>query len=219
MQVKSMLRILAIIAFFIGLDSLIVSPLLPAISPTTGIPTEKGGLFITAYALCYGITAPFFGSLSDKVGRKQMIVIGLIIFSVATFCTGLTNHFGTILLFRGLTGLSGAMIMPSIFALVGDKVPYQSRGKAMGMIMGAMVGSTVLGVPIGAFLSGVGDWQWTFYFIGLLAFLVTMIASQVLEKEVSKNQLSVSATRAMIQSCKVVFTNPSVFFALLATLL
>ncbi|PFN06981.1 MFS transporter [Bacillus cereus] len=219
MQVKSMLRILAIIAFFIGLDSLIVSPLLPAISPTTGIPTEKGGLFITAYALCYGITAPFFGSLSDKVGRKQMIVIGLIIFSVATFCTGLTNHFGTILLFRGLTGLSGAMIMPSIFALVGDKVPYQSRGKAMGMIMGAMVGSTVLGVPIGAFLSEVGNWQWTFYFIGLLAFLVTMIASQVLEKEVSKNQLSVSATRAMIQSCKVVFTNPSVFFALLATLL
>lgn len=219
MQVKSMLRILAIIAFFIGLDSLIVSPLLPAISLTTGIPTEKGGLFITAYALCYGVTAPFFGPLSDKIGRKQMIVTGLIIFSVATFCTGLTNHFGTLLLFRGLTGLSGAMIMPSVFALVGDKVSYQSRGKAMGMIMGAMVGSTVLGVPIGAFLSEIGNWQWTFYIIRLLALLVTLIASQVLEKEISKNQLSISATRAMIQSYKVAFTNLSVFFALLSTLL
>ncbi len=50
-----------------------------------------------------------------------------------------------------LTGLSGAMIIPSIFALVGDKVTYESRGKAMGTIMGAMIGSTVIGVPIGAF--------------------------------------------------------------------
>ncbi|PGE97755.1 MFS transporter [Bacillus pseudomycoides] len=219
MQVKSMLRILAVIAFFIGLDSLIVSPLLPAISQTIGMPAEKGGLLITAYALCYGITAPFFGPLSDKVGRKQMIVTGLIIFSAATFCTGLTNHFEILLLFRGLTGLSGAMIMPSVFALVGDKVPYQSRRKAMGMIMGAMVGSTVLGVPIGAFLSEVGNWQWTFYIIGLLALLVTLITSRLLQKEISKNQLSISAPKAMIGSCKIVFTNFSVFFALLATFL
>ncbi|PEY38271.1 MFS transporter [Bacillus cereus] len=219
MKVKSMLNILAVIAFFIGLDSLIVSPLLPAISQTTGVPVEKGGLFITAYALCYGITAPFWGPLSDKVGRKHMIVTGLIIFSVATFCTGLTNHFEILLLFRGVTGLSGAMVMPSVFALVGDKVPYQSRGKAMGIIMGAMVGSTVLGVPIGAFLSEIGNWQWTFYIIGSLALLVTLIASQLLEKEVSKNQLSVSVTRAMIKSYKVAYTNLSVFFALLSTLL
>ncbi|WP_156029123.1 hypothetical protein [Bacillus gaemokensis] len=56
MQMKSMLRILAVVAFFIGLDSLIVSPLLPAIAQTTGIPAEKGVLFITAYTKdCYGV--------------------------------------------------------------------------------------------------------------------------------------------------------------------
>ncbi|SDY82214.1 MFS transporter [Bacillus sp. 166amftsu] len=219
MKGKSMLCILAVIAFFIGLDGLIVSPLLPVISQTTGMPAEKGGLLITAYALCYGITAPFFGPLSDKVGRKHLIVIGLIIFSITTFCTGLMNRFEILLLFRGLTGLSGAMIMPSVFALVGDKVPYESRGKAMGMIMGAMIGSTVLGVPIGAFLSEVGNWQWTFYIIGLLTLLVTIIASQLLEKEVPKNQLSVSAPKAMMKSYKVIFTNFSIFFALSATLL
>lgn len=219
MKGKSMLCILAVIAFFIGLDGLIVSPLLPVISQTTGMPAEKGGLLITAYALCYGIAAPFFGPLSDKVGRKHLIVIGLIIFSITTFCTGLMNRFEILLLFRGLTGLSGAMIMPSVFALVGDKVPYESRGKAMGMIMGAMIGSTVLGVPIGAFLSEVGNWQWTFYIIGLLTLLVTIIASQLLEKEVPKNQLSVSAPKAMMKSYKVIFTNFSIFFALSATLL
>ena len=219
MEVRSMVRILAIIAFFIGLDSLIVSPLLPAIIQTTGIPSGKGGLLITAYALYYGLTAPLFGPLSDKVGRKRMIVTGFTAFSVATFCTGLTVDFEMLLLFRGLTGLSGAMVMPSVFALVGDKVPYQSRGKAMGMIMGAMVGSTVLGVPIGAFLSEIGNWQWTFYCIGVLALFVAFITSKLLVEEEPKNQFTVSVPKTMIASCKTAFTNTSVLFALLATLL
>ncbi|MDR2992681.1 MAG: MFS transporter, partial [Bacillus cereus] len=79
MEIKSMIRILAVVAFFIGLDSLLVAPLLPAITETISIPDGSGGLLITIYALCYGITAPLFGPMSDKVGRKRMIVIGFVI--------------------------------------------------------------------------------------------------------------------------------------------
>ena len=75
------------------------------------------------------------------------------------------------------------MIMPSIFALVGDKVTYESRGKAMGTIMGAMIGSTVIGVPIGAFLSEIGNWQWTFYSIGLLTLFLTLLINHILRNE------------------------------------
>ncbi|MDM5250007.1 MULTISPECIES: MFS transporter [unclassified Lysinibacillus] len=217
--IKSMLFTLAILAFFIGMDSLVVSPLIPDIAKATATPIEKGGWLITSYALFYGLTAPLFGSISDKIGRKQMIVTGMFIFSVGTFCTGLTQDFNTVLIFRALTGLSGAMVMPSIFALIGDNVPYKMRGMAMGMIMGAMVGSTVLGVPIGAFLTSIGNWQWTFYGIGILALLVTFITLVALPKTPATNQIPVSVPVAMVSAIKTAFTNQSVFFALLSTFL
>lgn len=219
MELKSMIRILAIVAFFVGLDSLLVAPLLPVITETISIPDGSGGLLITIYALCYGITAPVFGTMSDRVGRKRMIIIGFAIFSISTFCTGLAKNFEMLLLFRGLTGLSGAMIMPSIFALVGDKVAYESRGKAMGTIMGAMVGSTVIGVPIGAFLSEVGKWQWTFYSIGLLTLFITLLVNHILRNEKQRNDVHVSIAKTLGAPFKLVLVNVSVLFALLATFL
>ncbi|WP_270608051.1 MFS transporter [Bacillus mobilis] len=219
MELKSMIRILAIVAFFVGLDSLLVAPLLPVITETISIPDGSGGLLITIYALCYGITAPVFGTMSDRVGRKRMIIIGFTIFSISTFCTGLAKSFEILLLFRGLTGLSGAMIMPSVFALVGDKVTYESRGKAMGTIMGAMVGSTVIGVPIGAFLSEVGNWQWTFYSIGLLTLFLTLLVNRILRNEKQRNDVHVSIAKTLSTPLKMVLVNVSVLFALLATFL
>lgn len=219
MELKSMIRILAIVAFFVGLDSLLVAPLLPVITETISIPDGSGGLLITIYALCYGITAPVFGTMSDRVGRKRMIIIGFVIFSISTFCTGLAKSFEILLLFRGLTGLSGAMIMPSIFALVGDKVTYESRGKAMGTIMGAMVGSTVIGVPIGAFLSEVGNWQWTFYSIGLLTLFLTLLINHILRNEKEREDVHVSLTKTVDAPLKMTVVNISVLFALLATFL
>ncbi|MGH0924247.1 MFS transporter [Bacillus pacificus] len=219
MELKSMIRILAIVAFFVGLDSLLVAPLLPVITETISIPDGSGGLLITIYALCYGITAPVFGTMSDRVGRKRMIIIGFTIFSISTFCTGLAKSFEILLLFRGLTGLSGAMIMPSVFALVGDKVTYESRGKAMGTIMGAMVGSTVIGVPIGAFLSEVGNWQWTFYSIGLLTLFLTLLVNRILRNEKQRNDVHVSIAKTLSAPLKMVLVNVSVLFALLATFL
>ncbi|AAS41380.1 MULTISPECIES: MFS transporter [Bacillus] len=219
MELKSMIRILAIVAFFVGLDSLLVAPLLPVITETISIPDGSGGLLITIYALCYGITAPVLGTMSDRVGRKRMIIIGFTIFSISTFCTGLAKSFEILLLFRGLTGLSGAMIMPSVFALVVDKVTYESRGKAMGTIMGAMVGSTVIGVPIGAFLSEVGNWQWTFYSIGLLTLFLTLLVNRILRNEKQRNNVHVSIAKTLSAPLKMVLVNVSVLFALLATFL
>ncbi|MGE6363220.1 MFS transporter [Bacillus paramycoides] len=190
MEVNSMIRILAIVAFFVGLDSLLVAPLLPTITETMSIPDGRGGLLITIYALFYGITAPLFGPMSDKVGRKRMIVIGFVIFSVSTFCTGVAKSFEVLLIFRGLTGLSGAM-----------------------------VGSTVIGVPIGAFLSEIGNWQWTFYSIGIVTLFIALLVNQLLENEKPRNEVRVSATKAMITSLKMAIVNVPVLFALLATFL
>ncbi|MCY9666497.1 MFS transporter [Paenibacillus alginolyticus] len=216
---RGLLTILSLCSFFIGLDSLVVSPLIPQILNLTNTSLEQGGLLITAYALFYGLTAPLFGPISDKVGRKSMIVTGMLIFSIGTFFTGISNDFDTILVFRAVTGISGAIVMPSIFALVGDKFSDKERGKAMGKVMGAMIGSTVLGVPIGAFISELVNWQMTFRVIGFIAFLVFFITLIGLPKTRPQNQISVSPIKTYFGQFKTAFTNPSVLYALLTTLL
>ncbi len=75
-------------AFLVGLDSLVVSPLLPNIAASTHTAENVGGLLVTAYALFYALAAPLFGPISDRLGRKKMIMAGMLLFTLATALTG-----------------------------------------------------------------------------------------------------------------------------------
>lgn len=89
---NKMLAALALCTFFVGWDSLVTVPLLPAITEETGVPRDLGALLlVTAYALAYLISAPVFGAISDRVGRKRMILLGMLVLAVGTALTGLGN--------------------------------------------------------------------------------------------------------------------------------
>jgi hypothetical protein len=64
------------------------------------------------------------------------------------------------------------MLEPGIMAWVGDKIPYSQRGRAMGIVVGALIASTLLGVPIGAYVAQLVSWRWTFWGIGAAALLM-----------------------------------------------
>lgn len=213
------LTISSFCAFLIGLDALIVSPLIPNMAASTHTGEYIGGLLVTAYALFYALSAPLFGPVSDHWGRKKLITVGMIVFTLGTALTGIGNSFPLLLLFRALSGFGGAMIMPSIFALAGDTFSYAQRGKAIGIIMGSLIGSTILGVPLGTFLALVSSWRWTFWIIGGCALLVLLIIMLLLPTAPPKRDIPVSPTQAYIRQFRTAFTNPSVFFALLSTLL
>ena len=206
-------------AFLVGLDSLVVSPLLPNIAASTHTAENVGGLLVTAYALFYALAAPLFGPISDRLGRKKMIMAGMLLFTLATALTGVGESFSWLLLFRALAGLGGAMIMPSIFALAGDTFSYQQRGKAIGIIMAALIGSTVLGVPLGTLLAYVSTWRLPFWILGLLALLALLLTGLFLPTTAPRRTLPVGPLKAYLGQFQAAFTNPSVIFALLSTLL
>lgn len=216
---KKILPVLALCAFLIGLDSLVVIPLVPAIAKDLGFQLDLGGLLVTAYALLYGFSAPLFGPLSDRIGRKKMIMSGMLVFSVGTALTAFATDLNTALIFRAVAGLGGAMVMPSVFALLGDAFSYEQRGKAMGAVMGAMVGSTVLGVPLGTFLAQFGSWELTFGIVAALGGLLFLIAMGAIPATPPKNEIPVGPVKAYFGQFKTAFSNPSVFFALLTTFL
>lgn len=82
-------------SFLVGLDALVVGPIIPEIAKDLHFQTETGGLLITAYALAYGVSAPLFGPISDRWGRKTMLLAGILLFSLATALTSLANDLCT----------------------------------------------------------------------------------------------------------------------------
>lgn len=216
---RRLLSIAAVCAFLVGLDSLVVAPLIPNITGSVGVAADLGGLLVTAYALLYGLSAPLFGPVSDRWGRKNVIVAGLLVFAVGTALTGVASSFAQLVSFRALSGLGGAMLMPSLFALIGDTFPYERRGGAIGVVMGAMIGSTVLGVPLGSFVAYLGSWRWTFYTVALLTLVALLAVAGTLRGAPPRRELPVGPFTAYFGQFRVAFTNPSVLPALLATLL
>ncbi|MCK9910449.1 MFS transporter, partial [Microbacteriaceae bacterium K1510] len=85
-------------------------------------------MLITAFALMYAIGAPAFGPFSDRWGRRNLLIAGVLVFGAGNMLTAFSSTFSQILLSRAIAGLGGGMVMPSVYALVGDVFPYEKRG-------------------------------------------------------------------------------------------
>lgn len=220
---NKILAVLSLCTFFVGWDSLITVPLLPAMTGDTGIPADFGALLVSAYALAYLLSAPLFGAISDWVGRKRMIFSGMLVLGVGTALTGLGNSFSTLLLFRAVTGIGAGMIEPGVYALIGDRFPYERRGRAIGLVSGTLIASTLFGVPLGGYLAEISTWRYAFWIIGALALSASVAVYLALPNDRpepdSRQGVADSALRSTLGQFRAAFSAASVLFALLATFL
>jgi len=220
---NKLLAVLALCTFFVGWDSLVTVPLLPAMTNDTGIPADLGALLVSAYALAYLLSAPIFGAISDRVGRKGMIFSGMVVLGVGTALTGLGSSFSTLLLFRAVTGIGAGMVEPGVYALIGDRFPYERRGRAIGVVSGMLIASTIFGVPLGGYLAEISTWRYTFWIIGGLALVASVAVYIALPTDRpqldSRHGAASSALRSTLGQFRLAFSATSVLVALLATFL
>ncbi|MBT5871940.1 MAG: MFS transporter [Candidatus Latescibacteria bacterium] len=153
-------------------DNQIISPLLPDILGELSIATERGGFLVSVYAFAAAGTSFFLGPLSDRVGRKALLMWGLATFALSTALCGAAWDFNSLLIFRGLTGGAAGAISLSITALVGDYFPYERRGRAMGIVMSGYFAAMIIGVPLGAFIASATSWRFAFYIFAAVAALL-----------------------------------------------
>lgn len=199
---------------------MVIIPLLPSMIMDTNISMEIGGLLVTAYAVAYAVSAPIFGSISDRLGRKKMILIGLFVFMIATTFTSLSSTFTVMIIFRILSGIGAGMIEPVVFALVADHYPYEKRGRAIGVVTGALISASIIGVPFGGYIAQVFSWKWTFFVISIISFVIIISISILLPKDTGNNNRDMkSPLKGMLKQMEVALSNKSVLLALLTTLL
>jgi len=134
----------------------IVIPILPFLSPRLGADKIDIALIIVTYALCAGLCAPHWGRLSDRLGRKPVIMICLAGAAVSYVMLGLASQLWMIYVARGFAGvMAGNFGVAS--AMMADITTPRNRARGMGMIGAAFGLGLVLGPLLGGLLSGGGD--------------------------------------------------------------
>lgn len=209
--------ILFMIMFLIGSDTFLVSPLIPTLSRDFNVTVSQSGLLVIAYALPYAICGFAYGPLSDKVGRKAMLKWGILAFTIFTLLCGCAWNFWSLFIFRFLSGVAAAT-SPQVWASIGDLVPFEKRGRVVGVVTSALSISQILGVPLGAFVAGTAGWRFSFYALGILGVVVTlliMFAFPVIEN--TNAQATKSKSLNLIHSLKLVFTNKRAVSGLFVT--
>ena len=142
--------------------------------------SELGGLGLyawafTAYSLTTTVSIPLYGALSDTLGRRPILLFGIVVFSLGSVLVGLSQSMEQLILFRALQGIGGGALMSMAFATIGDIFTPLERGKYQGYT-GAVWGiSSVVGPLAGGFLTDHLGWRWVFFVnlpFALLAFFV-----------------------------------------------
>jgi predicted MFS family arabinose efflux permease len=152
-----------------------VAPLLLDLSHELGVPLGQAGLLAAAMTLPWALGAPFTGLLSDRLGRKPLIVLALAGVGVATIACGFATSFATLLVARFAAGVFGAFGPASVMAAVGDLFAPQRRGMAMGWLNAGFGLAAVAGVPAVSVIGGMWGWRWAFGAVGVVLLLLAVL--------------------------------------------
>lgn len=189
---KRITLIALLIVFLLGaLDMTIISTAMPRIiADLNGL--ELFAWVSTAYMLSSTVLVPIYGKLGDIYGRRNILIIGIVIFLLGSVLCGLSGEFGTLpflgdgihqlIIFRAVKGIGGAALFTSAFAIIADIYPPRERAKFMGFFGAMFAIASIVGPAIGGFLTDyatvtwfaheIPGWRWIFYVnipLGLVA--------------------------------------------------
>ena len=103
------------------------------------------------------------GRLADMFGRRRVFLIGSVIFAVFSLACGLAPDALTLIIFRGLMGIGGAMMWPAILGLTFDLLPDSKAGLAGGLVIAAAGLGNAIGPLVGGALTQALSWRWIFF--------------------------------------------------------
>src|SRR5271154_6483833 len=164
-------------AFFMTvLDVSIVNVALPSIGRSLHFSRDGLQWVITAYAITFGGFLLLAGRAADILGRRRVFLVGVVVFTIASFFCGLAWSEGVLIASRAVQGLGAAIITPAALSIVTTTFEEgPERNKALG-IWGALGGGgAAVGVLAGGILTKYLGWEWIFFVnvpVGVIAFLL-----------------------------------------------
>jgi len=177
-----LLLTLAGIQFTHILDFMIMMPLGPQFTLLFGISDAQFGLLVSAYTLAAAVSGLLASTYIDRFGRKKLLLVLYLLFALATLACALAPSYPALMTARLACGVFGGVLSGLTQTIVADVIPFERRGRAMGVVMTAFSVSTVAGVPLGLFLSTHLNWHAPFFGIALVSLLLAVMAAFTLPR-------------------------------------
>ncbi len=175
---------LLIFNMFITMSAIgLIIPIMPNFLKEFGATAKVLGYLISIIAFAQFIFSPIAGGLSDRIGRKKLIIFGLILNGTSQILFGLATDLWELFILRFLTGVGSAFIVPPIMAYAADISTIDERGKTMGIIGAAISFGFMIGPGIGGALSNV-NLHFPFFVAGIAAIIAGILSLLFLPKTV-----------------------------------
>lgn len=183
----------------------IITPILPEIGVALGVSESLQSLLITSYAVALSCFALITGPISDKIGRRRILLIGTSTMAVVLLLHGIADSYPLLLTMRTLAGCAGGMLSGGAVAYVGDYFPYERRGWANGWVMSGIAVGQIVGIPLGKVLASAFGYRWPFIMfaitMGLAAFMMARYLPQP-NVELDSDRLTVR--RALVNYVRLI---------------
>lgn len=157
----------------------LIIPIMPEYLATFGVAGQALGFLIATFSFSQFIFAPIAGSLSDRHGRKNLIIVGLLIYGLSQAAMGLAGTLPLLFVARFFGGVGAAFLVPPMMAFVADITTLEQRGRGMSLLGASMSLGFMIGPAIGGFLSKI-SLVFPFYFATGAALVAAIISYFIL---------------------------------------
>ena len=192
----SALALIVTAQFMVILDVAIVNVALPSIKSDLGFSQTSLQWVISAYAIMFGGVLLLGGRLADLLGRRRLFVAGLALFSVSSLLCGIAWSEASLIAFRALQGLGGALLAPAALSLLMTTFAEgRDRNRALGIYGAASGSGAAAGVILGGLLTSYLSWSWIFFInvpVGVAAILVTPMLLRESRADISHRHFDVA---------------------------
>ncbi|WP_090080600.1 MFS transporter [Lentibacillus persicus] len=195
MRLKKVLPILFIIMFLVMAGFGIIIPVLPFYAEELGASPTELGLLMAVYSLMQFIFAPMWGRISDKVGRKPVIMAGIFGLSLSFFMLALAETLLMLFIARVIGGFLSAANMPTVMAYIADITTDEDRGKGMGIVGAATGLGFIFGPAVGGVFTNI-NLEAPFYIAGTLSFMTLILVFVILKESIHLSEHKAGAKKA-----------------------
>lgn len=150
-------------------------PLNPVFITQFRITAEKAVLITSVCSFCYALGTVFFAPLSDSLGRKRVIVFGLLLLTIISPIIGMASNFSTIIVLRGIQGFVAASFAPTAITFITELYPFKKKLTAIGFISASFIMAGIVGQVYSSVVNGAFGWNYVFYIYGILYLVLTIM--------------------------------------------